>query len=89
MDWIKEVETALVNCDAMVLVMTPSSCASENVTDEWHYYLEEKKPIFLILLDPCQRPFRLRKLQYANFVQKTFDDAFHDLLKGLQTPVTK
>ena len=84
MDWDTEVETALDTCDAMVLVATQSSMASQNVKVEWNYYLEEEKPIVLVMGDDCRRPFRLRLLQYVDFHTLGFSEASAKLLAGLE-----
>lgn len=65
--WDREVQRALEHCDAMLLILSGSAIESDNVSDEWNYYLEKKKPIIPILISNCDIPFRLRRLQHIDF----------------------
>jgi formylglycine-generating enzyme required for sulfatase activity len=69
MNWDRAVESALKACDGMLVVLTASSVASENVTDEWSYFIDEGKPIYPILVENCEIPFRLRRRQWIDFRQ--------------------
>ena len=60
--WARQVGKALDSCHAMLLVLSPTSVSSENVDDEWNYYLDQKKPIIAVLHQPCKLPYRLSKL---------------------------
>lgn len=81
-DWDKSVEAALKVCDAMILVLTPRSVESQNVRPEWSYFLELNKPIYPILVEPCDIPFRLRLHHYVDF-QGDRDYAFKQLLRTI------
>jgi hypothetical protein len=81
--WDRQVEKALKESPAMILILTPRSAESENVADEWSYFLDNKKPILPILLEQCEIPFRLRRLQYIDFT-KDYQSAFAALLRELQ-----
>lgn len=71
-NWDQAVEDALRDCNAMLLILTPRSVQSNNVHDEWHYFLDLDKPIYPVLREACEIPFRLRRRQYVDF---TADDA--------------
>lgn len=85
--WDKAVEEALRSCEGTLVVLTPSSVASNNVMDEVSYALEEGKLVVPVLYKPCAVPFRLRRLQYVDF---TVDDRaaapFEELLRALGQP---
>jgi hypothetical protein len=67
--WDKSIETALEKSSTLLVVLSKSSVASHNVMDEVSYALEEGKTVVPILLEECEVPFRLRRLQFADFTQ--------------------
>ncbi len=73
--WDREIQKALNDCKAMLLVLSKHSVDSDNVNDEWNYCMENKKPIIPILKEPCDVPFRLRRLQYVDFTTLEYDIA--------------
>jgi CRP-like cAMP-binding protein len=62
--WDRAIEQALEECLYMLLILSPYSIESENVADEWSYFLEEHKTIIPVLKEPCKLPPRLRRLQH-------------------------
>jgi hypothetical protein len=84
--WDEEVEKALRQCDIFMLIMTPTSVASENVKDEIGYALGKNKRLIPIMLEKCEIPFRLHRFQYVDFTKKSFDDgvlSVSNLLRSL------
>lgn len=65
--WDKSIESALEKSSTLLVVLSKSSVASHNVMDEVSYALEEGKTVVPILLEECDIPFRLRRLQFADF----------------------
>ena len=51
-DWDDAVWSGLQNCDLMLLVLSPASMSSKEVSNEWKYYLSQDKPIIPILVEP-------------------------------------
>ncbi|MGB7338937.1 MAG: TIR domain-containing protein [Phototrophicaceae bacterium] len=45
-NWDDAIETALNDCDLMLLITTDASMASEYVTHEWSYFMGSKKPVY-------------------------------------------
>jgi hypothetical protein len=87
--WDRQVEDALQKSDAMILILTPASVGSENVADEWSYYLDEKKPVLPVLFKPCSIPFRLRRVQHIDFTGDYTASLTHlqgELANALNTP---
>lgn len=76
MKWSSAIQQGLDICDVMLVVITPESMASRNVEDEWQYYLDEKKPIIPILLEPTKVHFQLSRIQYIDFKNQPYDKAF-------------
>jgi hypothetical protein len=65
--WDESIESALKSSHTLLVVLSKSSVKSDNVLDEVSYALEENKKVVPVLLEECDIPFRLRRLQYATF----------------------
>ena len=77
--WNDEIQAGLTACDAMIVVITPEAMASENVGDEWLYYLRRGKPLFTVLWKPADIHFQLERIQYIKFHEQEFAGAFEKL----------
>ncbi|WP_310991885.1 toll/interleukin-1 receptor domain-containing protein [Aequorivita marina] len=67
--WDESIEAALKSSHTLLVILSKSSVKSDNVMDEVSYALEENKKVVPVLLEECDIPFRLRRLQYANFTE--------------------
>ncbi len=85
--WDRVIEEALETSDIVLVILSPTSAASDGVRDEWAYALEEKKRVVPVLHQSCKIPFRLRRFQLANFTVG-FDIGFAELLKALYIEAT-
>ncbi|MFN8530637.1 MAG: TIR domain-containing protein [Anaerolineae bacterium] len=65
--WARQIGEALDRCKLMILLLSPAAIKSGHVDDEWNYYLDKGKPILPVLVQPCEVPYRLHKLQYVDF----------------------
>jgi CRP-like cAMP-binding protein len=83
--WARQIGEALDTCDIMLLVLSPTSVASENVDDEWNYFLDRRKPTVSILYEPCKIPYRLSKHQYIDFYASDYDQAVARVVATLNT----
>lgn len=83
--WARQIGEALDTCHTMIVVRSPTSVASENVEDEWNYYLDHKKPTIVTLHQPCKIPCRLSKLQYIDFHAASYDQALARLIATMNT----
>jgi CRP-like cAMP-binding protein len=83
--WARQIGEALDQCGIMLLVLSPAGVASENVEDEWNYYLDQKKPVVSVLHQPCKVPYRLSKLQHVSFHETDYDDAVARVVATLNT----
>ncbi len=83
--WARQIGEALDACHTMIVVLSPTSVCSENVDDEWNYYLDQKKPLVVALHHPCKVPYRLSKLQYIDFHDTCFDQAVARIVATLNT----
>src|SRR5690242_6669005 len=48
--WSDAIQQGLDETAVMLVIISPDSMASENVKDEWQYFLDLKKPVIPILL---------------------------------------
>ena len=64
-NWDRSVEDALGRCRTMLVIMSPTAVASENVQDEWSYFLERGRVVHPFVYQACDMPFRLRRRQYV------------------------
>jgi CRP-like cAMP-binding protein len=83
--WARQIGEALDTCEIMLLILSPTSVASENVDDEWNYFLDQKKPAVSILYQPCKVPYRLSKHQYIDFHKSDYDQAVARVVATLNT----
>lgn len=79
MKWSSAIQQGLDICDAMILIVSPSSMGSPNVEDEWQDYRDRGKTIIPVLIQPTELHYQLRRLQYINFAQLPYDMALTQL----------
>jgi hypothetical protein len=72
--WDDEIQKALEQCEIFMVILTPSSTASNNVKDEVGYAIDSEKRILPILLENAKAPFRLRRFQYVDFTNISHDE---------------
>ncbi len=65
--WDGEIENALDACKQVLVILSGSSVASQNVLDEINFALDEGKAIIPLLKEQCRVPWRLRRLQHVDF----------------------
>jgi WD40 repeat protein len=79
-NWSAAIQEGLDACEALVLVMSPDSLGSANVTDEWQYFRDEKKPIIPVLWRRAPiTHFQLRRIQYVDFAGQDYTVAVEQL----------
>lgn len=83
MNWSMAIQQGLDTADALLLVVSPDAMQSENVTDEWQYFLDHNKPVIPIFYRPAKMHFQLHRKQYIDFHEQDFKAAFKDLLDEL------
>lgn len=76
-NWDNAIEQALKDCSKMLLIVSPASMRSENVQDEWSYFLEEGKPVYSFIHQETEMSFRLRRRQYIT----STDDLLNDVAR--------
>ena len=81
--WDGAIEAALAAAPSLLVVLSPESVKSQNVMDEVSLGFDEGKKIIPVLLKACVVPFRLRRLQYADFTV-TYEKGLRELLGALR-----
>lgn len=69
-DWRQDIDDAINNCVALIVIMTPEARKSEYVTYEWSYAWGKGKNIFPIMLKQTNLHPRLESLQYLDFTNR-------------------
>ena len=65
--WDTCIEQALNESAGIILVLSTSSVQSDNVMDEVNYAITKGKHVIPLLLDDCDVPFRLARIQQIDF----------------------
>lgn len=69
-DWRREIDEAIKESLALIVVMTPSAKASEYVTYEWAFAWGAGVKVIPIMLRPTALHPRLESLQYLDFTNR-------------------
>ena len=80
--WDNSISGGLAESQTILLVLSKTSVASENVMDEISYAMDEKKKIVPVLIEECEIPFRIRRLQFIDLSNKKRRD-FGPLIEAL------
>ncbi|HXH93034.1 MAG TPA: toll/interleukin-1 receptor domain-containing protein [Thermoanaerobaculia bacterium] len=65
--WDRAIEAALRSCAAVVVVLSPRAVGSENVLNEVGFALDHGKDVIPVLLEACEIPIRISRLQRVDF----------------------
>jgi formylglycine-generating enzyme required for sulfatase activity len=79
MKWSSAIQEGLDTAQVLIVIISPDSMTSRNVEDEWHYYLDNNKPVLPVLLEPAKIHFQLSRIQYVDFHTQPFDVALFRL----------
>ncbi len=84
-DWDDTIEQELKNADGIVLVLSKTSCVSENVKDEMSFAIGLDKPVIPIKIEDCDVPMRLARKQFVDFTAAGIghEAGFERLVKDL------
>lgn len=84
-NWDYEVQKGLDSSDVMLVLLSAASVMSQNVADEWSYFIEKDKPIIPLLIEACDVPFRLSRRQRVDF-RENYRTALYELLRAMGSP---
>ena len=66
-EWRRSIDTALHNCIALLVVMSPRSAQSSYVTYEWATAMGKEKPILPLLIGRCDVHPKLEPIHHFDF----------------------
>lgn len=66
--WDRAIEAGLRESTGVVLILSPRACASNNVMDEISLAVDAKKHLIPIMIEQCQLPLRLARVQFIDGV---------------------
>jgi hypothetical protein len=83
--WDDEIIKGLNSSEIFLVLLSNKATASQNVKDEIGYALDHGKQILPILLEPCDVPFRLSRVQYVDFSGLEFSEGIRKTLVILKS----
>ena len=86
--WDSEVQKALRSCGSIMVILSPTSVASDNVQNEVAYAIKKKKTVIPVLYEECDIPFNIVRLHYVDFT-KDYERGFQEVSESLGVPQKK
>jgi TIR domain-containing protein len=83
--WDDEIVKGLDASQIFMVLLSNTSVASQNVKDEISYAIDHNKSIVPLLLESCEIPFRLRRVQYVDFTSRSFNEGLQIVLNILRS----
>jgi hypothetical protein len=80
--WDDAISQALESSPRVLVILSPASAKSENVSDEVGFALSKQKHVIPVLYRECDVPFRLARFQYVDF-RTSYDAALQELTRAL------
>ena len=77
--WDDEVEAALEACKTFLIILSPESLESQNVKDEIGYAIDSGKEILPVKIKSGEIPFRLRRFQYVDFTNQSYQESLKEI----------
>ncbi|HET9587609.1 MAG TPA: toll/interleukin-1 receptor domain-containing protein, partial [Anaerolineales bacterium] len=77
--WDDELANALESCTTLIIVLSPESIRSQNVKDEVGYAIDAGKQILPVRIKPGEMPFRLRRFEYVDFTNQSYEDGLEEV----------
>jgi len=82
MRWDDAISKALERSPRVLVILSPASARSENVSDEVGFALSKQKHVIPVLYRDCDVPFRLARFQYVDF-RNNYESALQELTRAL------
>jgi len=83
--WDDEVVKGLETSRVFMVLLSQAAVASENVKDEIDYAIDHQKKMLPLLLEPCEIPLRLRRVQYVDFIKLRYNEGLKVILEILRS----
>lgn len=88
-EWDNAIEREIKAAQVMVLILSESSVASDNVKDEMSYALQLNKFVNPIKIGECDIPMRLARRQFIDFDAIGFEEGLNRLIEDMQHQVAE
>lgn len=83
-DWASDVQDAIANASALLVVISPDSASSSWIAREYRSALAAQLPVIpLLLADTGRVPLDLSTIMWVDFVRSTYQQAIQALLTAL------
>lgn len=82
--WEIELQTAIQECHAFILMVSSASNGSHYVRSEWQYAINLKKTIIPLMFEDIQISFLLSPFQYIDFIKNSFEESLNRLITALE-----
>lgn len=82
-DWDDALEEQILNCDHMIIVLSKTSVASDNVKNEMRFAMDHQKHIHPIYIEDCSVPLSMRRMHYIDFVKMGYDKGINRLVQDI------
>ncbi len=81
--WATGVHPALVECDKMIVVLTPLAAKATHVQEALQFFLAHRKPIVVALLEETEIPDALRRKPRFDFRGDNYKQQFRQMVEAL------
>ena len=81
--WATGVHPALVECDKMIVVLTPLAVKATHVQEALQFFLDHRKPIVVALLEETEIPDTLRRKPRFDFRGDDYKQQFRQMVEAL------
>ena len=71
-------------CSIFLAILTPAFIESDNAKDEIGYAIDHGKRILPVLLEECEIPLRLTRIQYVDFTKMDYRDGLNSAKELLE-----
>jgi len=79
--WDDEIVKGLKSSGIFLVLLSEKSTASQNVKDEIGYAMDHNKQILPLLIESCEIPFRLLRVQYVDFTAMKYAEGIQTVLE--------
>jgi hypothetical protein len=83
--WDDEIVKGLKTSQVFMVLLSKAAVASENVKDEIGFATDHQKKMVPLLLEPCEIPLRLRRVQYVDFIKLPYKEGLKLILEILHS----
>ena len=81
--WATGVHPALVECKAMIVVLSPLAIKATHVQEALQFFLANRKPVLVAELHPTELPDELRRKPRFDFSGDDYKQQFRELVQAL------